>query len=213
MIRINLLPQAKRQGGSTPGVQVWGYSYLAAAFVWCIALAFVYFSLSSDLDQAHARNADLDRQIAEVKSQSGNLAELQKQLAQSTKLEEVIQGLLSARQGPARMLLELSAILSPGRGPSVDQAKLADMRKANPDAGFNPGWDTRRVWITSFQEKERACQIKGAGRNNEDVAEFLRRLSLSQIFDNVVLIRTGEQSGAKDTGAVVGFELTCKVRY
>ncbi len=212
MIRINLLPQAKRAAGSASGVMVWAYTYLGAAFVWCVALAFVYFSLSSDLDQAHARNTDLERQIAEVKSQSGNLKDLQDQLAKSKKLEEVIQGLLAARQGPARMLLELSAILSPGRGPSVDPAKLAEMRKSNPDAGFNPGWDTRRVWVTSFQERDRNCQIRGAGRNNEDVAEFLRRLALSQVFDNVVLIRTGAQN-SKETGAVVGFELTCKVRY
>lgn len=213
MIRINLLPRAKRQGPVAAGVQIWGYGYLAAAFVWCVALAFVYFSWSSDLDQARAKNVDLERQIAAVKTEGGNLADLQKQLDQSKKLEGVIQGLLSARQGPARMLLELSAVLSPGRGPSVDPVKLAEMRKANPDAGFNPGWDTRRVWVLSFQERDRACNIRGAGRNNEDVAEFLRRLSLSQLFDNVVLVRTGMQNGAKGEGPVIAFELTCKVRY
>jgi type IV pilus assembly protein PilN len=215
MIRINLLPQNRRQAPSSRGVQVWGYLYLAAAFAWCIALAFVYFSLSSDLDQAKAQNSDLERQIGQVKAESGNLDELQKQLDQSKKLEGVIQGLLDARQGPARMLLELSAILSPGRGPTVDAKKLEELKKVNPEAGFTPGWDTRRLWITSFQETGRACQIKGAARNNEDIAEFLRRLTLSQLFDGVVLVRTGSGSGSasQSDASAVPFELTCKVRY
>jgi type IV pilus assembly protein PilN len=213
MIRINLLPRARRQGASR-GAAAWGYTYFAAAFIWCIALAFVYFSLSSDLDQAKAQNSDLERQIAQVKTDSGNLDELQKQLDQSLKLEGVVQDLLSARQGPARMLLELSAILSPGRGPTVDPKKLEELKKANPEAGFSPGWDTRRLWVTSFQEKERACQIKGAARNNEDIAEFLRRLTLSQLFDEVVLVRTGAPQGAAQAEVTaVGFELTCRVRY
>lgn len=212
MIRINLLPQARRKESASTGVQVWGYVYFAAAFAWCVALAFVYFSLSSDLDQASAQNVDLEQQITKVKAQSGNLEELQKQLDQSKKLEEVIQGLLTARQGPSRMLLELSAILSPGRGPTVDQKKLDELRKTNPEAGFTPGWDTRRLWITSFQETDRACKIVGAGRNNEDVAEFLRRLMLSRVFDDVVLVRTGAGT-ANTNGQAVAFELTCKVRY
>ncbi|MFT3922367.1 MAG: PilN domain-containing protein [Myxococcales bacterium] len=214
MIRINLLPQAKRKEAASTGTHVWGYVYFAAVFAWCIALAFVYFSLSSDLDQALAQNVDLEQQIQKVKGQSGNLQELQKQLDQSKKLEEVINGLLSARQGPSRMLLELSAILSPGRGPTVDQQKLDELRKTNPEAGFTPGWDTRRLWITGFQENGRSCQIKGAGRNNEDIAEFLRRLTLSRLFESVVLVRTGSGSAARgDTQASVAFELTCKVRY
>ncbi len=214
MIRINLLPQARRRETASTGTLVWGYTYLAAVAVWCVALSFVYFSLSSDLDQASAQNLDLEQQLAKAKAESGNLAELQQQLAQSKKLEDVIQGLLAARQGPSRMLLELSAILSPGRGPTVDQQKLDELRKTNPEAGFSPGWDTRRLWITSFQESGRACQIRGAGRNNEDVAEFLRRLSVSRVFDNIVLVRTGAQAGSGRSGEVaVGFELTCKVRY
>jgi type IV pilus assembly protein PilN len=213
MIRINLLPHSRKQGPATTGAQVWGYVYFAAAFAWCLALAFVYFSLSSDLDQAMAQNSDLERQISAVKEQSGNLDELQKQLDKSKQLETVIQGLLTARQGPSQMLLELSAILSPGRGPTVDQLKLEELRKTNPEAGFTPGWDTRRLWITSFQESGRACQIRGAGRNNEDIAEFLRRLTLSRLFDSVVLVRTGAGMSSKGDGAFVAFELTCRVRY
>jgi type IV pilus assembly protein PilN len=215
MIRINLLPQAKRATSTaTTGAQVWGYLYLAAAIVWCVALAFVYFSLVSDRDQALAQNAEVTRQIDRVKQQSGNLAELQAQLEKAKQLEKVVNDLLAGRQGPTRMLLELSAILSQGRGPSVDPVKLEEMRRSNPEAGFSPGWDTRRLWMKSFKEEQLGCTIQGEARNNEDIAEFLRRLSLSTSFDEVSLVRTGQP--ALQPGAVapsVSFELKCKVRY
>ncbi|HEY6881733.1 MAG TPA: PilN domain-containing protein [Polyangiales bacterium] len=213
MIRINLLPH-KRSAAASPaaGARVWGYAYLGAAAVWCLALAFVYFGLMSDLEQAKAQNAEIERQVKLVKDQSGNLEELQKQLEQSKKLEEVVRGLRDARQGPHRMLLELSAILSPGRGPTIDPVKLDELRRSNPEAGITSGWDTRRLWVSGFEEYEpRKCRIVGEARNNEDIAEFLRRLALSTVFDDVVLVRTGvPRSGAN---ALVAFELTCKMRY
>lgn len=214
MIRINLLPAKRAVTAQGASAKAWGYVYLAASLAWCIALAFVYFSLISDRDQALAQNVEIERQIAKVKEQSGNLEELQKQLDHSKQLESVVKGLKDARQGPARMLLELSAILSPGRGPTIDPAKLEDMRKSNPESGITPGWDTRRLWIHGFQENKRACRITGEARNNEDIAEFLRRLSLSSVFEDVVLVRTGQPRGAGAAGlSLVAFELTCKVRY
>lgn len=214
MIRINLLPQAKRATTTaTTGAQVWGYVYLAAAIVWCVALAFVYFSLVSDRDQALAQNAEVSRQIERVKQQSGNLAELQKQLDKAKQLEKVVNDLLAARQGPTRMLVELSSILSQGRGPTVDPLKLEEMRRSNPEAGFSPGWDTRRLWIKSFKEEALGCTIQGEARNNEDIAEFLRRLSLSTSFDDVTLVRTGQPAMVAGGTPSVSFELKCKVRY
>ena len=213
MIRINLLPARRASAPQNVGAKIWGYTYLGASLTWCIALAFVYFSLLSDRDQAFAQNAEVQRQITKVKADSGNLEELQKQLEQSKQIEEVVKGLKSARSGPSRMLLELSSILSPGRGPTLDPLKLDELRKSNPEAGITAGWDTRRLWITGFEESSRACRIIGEARNNEDIAEFLRRLALSQVFDDVVLVRTGQPAAQAAGVALVAFELTCKVRY
>jgi type IV pilus assembly protein PilN len=214
MIRINLLPAKRAHTGDATGSAVWGYLYLAASLAWCVALAFVYFGLLSDRDQALAQNAEIQRQITIVQAKSGNLEELSKQLEQSKQLESVVKGLKDARQGPSRMLLELSAILSPGRGPTIDPAKLEELHKANPEGGISTGWDTRRLWVTGFEENARACRIIGEARNNEDIAEFLRRLSLSSVFDDVVLIRTGQPRVGNTPGvSAVAFELTCKVRY
>jgi hypothetical protein len=87
MIRINLLPQARRGAQSTQvGAQIWGYVYLGSALVWGLALSFVYFSLASDKTQALAQNAELSQQIERTKSQTGELATLQKQVEESKKL-------------------------------------------------------------------------------------------------------------------------------
>jgi type IV pilus assembly protein PilN len=214
MIRINLLPQAKRVAASAnTGTALWGYLYLASAIIWCVALAFVYFSLISDRDQVLAQNSDLTRQIEQVKARGGNLEQLQKELEKARELENVVNKLIAARQGPTRMLLELSAILSQARGPTVDPKKLEEMRKSNPEAGFSPGWDARRLWLKTFKEENLSCAITGEARNNEDIAEFLRRLSLSTSFEQVALVRTGAATGAGTGQASVSFDLKCKVRY
>jgi hypothetical protein len=61
MIRINLLPRAKRQTSEGIGLRVWGTVYLIAGVVWCLALGFVYFSLGSDRDQALAHRVETSK--------------------------------------------------------------------------------------------------------------------------------------------------------
>ena len=51
------------------------------------------------------------------------------------------------------------------------------------------------------------------GRSNEDVAEFLRRLTLSEIYDDVTLQRTRAATDPATNLPTVGFDITCKVRY
>jgi type IV pilus assembly protein PilN len=80
-------------------------------------------------------------------------------------------------------------------------------------AGFNESWDVRRLWLTRFEEVERECKMTGLGRSNEDVAEFLRRLTLSEIYESVTLQRTRAAKDSETGLQVVGFDITCKVRY
>jgi type IV pilus assembly protein PilN len=109
--------------------------------------------------------------------------------------------------------MELSKVLSSPGGPTINPAELERMREDNPLAGFNESWDVRRLWISRFEEIERECKITGMGRSNEDVAEFLRRLTLSEIYEGVTLQRT-RAANDPDTGLqMVGFDITCKVKY
>ena len=121
--------------------------------------------------------------------------------------------LQTARQGPTRVLMEISQLLSEGGGPSVSPERLAALRRDNPLAGFNPSWDVRRLWLTAFTEQNRKCSIRGFGKTNEDVAEFLKRLNLSNLFEKVTLQATSSATEQVTNLPIVSFELSCQVRY
>ncbi len=213
MIRINLLPKTKKQAqtqssGSGP---VWAGIYLLATFVWCIGLALWYFQTEGELEAIQRSNRELDAEIADLQQRTARLEELQAQLARSVRLEEVVGELNAARTGPLRVMMELSRILSVPGGPTIDPEALERQRQINPYAGFREGWDVRRLWLKSFTENERVCEISGEARTNEDVAEFLRRLSLSELFEEVVLERTLGATVASES--VIAFDLNCRVRY
>lgn len=226
MIRINLLPEAKRaartSGGGGGSSQVWAGVYMLAVAIWLAVLAVIYFSYDSELQDKVRANQDLDTQIAELRQRSARLEEVRAELEASHALEEVVTELNAARTGPTRALMELSRILSQcpadrpscdDVGPTIDPQALEELRRDNPHAGFNRTWDVRRLWLTKFEEQGRECQMEGTGRTNEDVAEFLRRLTLSELFDGVTLTRTSSNEDRELNLELIEFELTCRVIY
>jgi len=213
MIRINLLPAAKRTAASSGSTQLWGAVYLLGLFLWGVLLFFVYLNYKGKLDEQRAANSALEQEIEQAKQKSANIGDVEAKLAKSRQLEDVVGKLQSARQGPTRVLMELSQLLSQGGGPSVSQERLDALRRDNPLAGFNPAWDVRRLWLTAFTEQNRRCAIRGYGKTNEDVAEFLKRLNLSNLFEKVTLQATASATEPGSTVPIVSFELSCQVRY
>ena len=213
MIRINLLPEAKRQVAAAGGIQLWGVIYLLSTFAWCVVLFLVYLRYNSELEEQEAKSRELEGQIERAKAQSANIGEVEEQLAKSKRLEEVVNQLQAARSGPARVLMEMSKILSEGRGPTADPDTVRELERTNPLMVPNEGWDIRRLSLKSFTETNRRCKIDGSGKTNEDVAEFLRRLSLSETFDQVTLQSTSSRKDGKSQMDVVDFQLSCEVKY
>jgi type IV pilus assembly protein PilN len=213
MIRINLLPEAKRQVSTGGSAQVWGVVYLLSAVAWGVVLFIVYLNFRSVLEEQNAKNDELQGQIDRAKAQTQNIGEVEGLLAKSKELENVVSSLQAARQGPARMLMEIVHVLSEGGGPSVPQETLEKLRRENPLGAFNAGWDARRLWLDSFVETDRKCTIRGSGKTNEDVAEFLRRLNLSTVFGKVALQSTSSGSDPRTNTPVVNFALSCEVKY
>ncbi len=214
MIRVNLLPLArKKEPAFSGGGQVWGLVYALTAVLCCVFYGVVYWKYNSELEEKKAANLSLESEIKRAEQQNTNLDEIKAQLEKSKKFEEVIKSLQAARSGPTRVLMELSKILSQGGGPSIDEKRLERLRRDNPLAGYNPSWDIRRLWINAFKEEDRHCVIEGLARTNEDVAEFLRRLSLSEVFGAVSLESTKAAKDPDSNQPVVSFSLTCDVRY
>ena len=223
MIRINLLPTDKkkraRRIAPSPmpsgdvSLGAWAAIYAGAIAIWLIALGALYFAQSGEVDTIAQENKTLEARRDELKSKTKGLSDVEGRLEKSRKLEKVVQELERARRGPTRAVMELSKVLSSPGGPTINAAELERMRQDNPLAGFNESWDVRRLWISSFEEIERECKIVGMGRSNEDVAEFLRRLTLSEIYEDVTLQRTHASNDGETGLQMVGFNITCKVKY
>lgn len=217
MIRINLLPQAKKQtrssGTPSGGGQIWGAVYLIAVVLWGAGLATIYFVYDGTLEEQVRQNDALNGQIEALRTKSARLEEVRAALQQSQQLEEVVAELNRARTGPTRVLMELSRILSVDGGPTIDPQELERRRRDNPHAGYNRSWDVRRLWLATFEEENQNCRMTGQGRTNEDIAEFLQRLSLSELFETVTLTRTAATVDSETELSLIGFELTCRVIY
>ena len=223
MIRINLLPTDKKKRArriatpSLPGgdlsLGTWGAIYGGAIVIWLAVLGIVYFSQSSQLETVAQENKTLEARRDELQGKTQGLADVEGRLEKSRRLEKDVEELERARRGPTRAVLELSKVLSSPGGPTINPVELERMREENPLAGYNESWDVRRLWLNRFEEVERECKMTGMGRSNEDVAEFLRRLTLSEIYDGVTLQRTRAANDPETGLQMVGFDITCKVKY
>jgi len=206
MIRINLLAQKKRAERSD-GSQVWLAVVMVVVLAEVAALFVLHSFKAEELADQVRKNDQLTSQIDQAKKNVSNHDQVKKDLELLRAREAAIQQLQTARSGPTAILMELARILTPGRGPSVDPDRLAQLRRDNPLAVFNPNWDARRLSITSYVEAQRQLKIEGKARDGEDVSELARRMNLSSFFYDVTLLPAQRDAEA------VKFSIQAKVRY
>jgi type IV pilus assembly protein PilN len=221
MVRVNLLPDRKQSkvrgggGGMTgaePG-QLWILAVLGVVVLELIVCIFIQKLKTDQLNAVVGENAKISAQIDSIKKQISNHADIKAQLKALRDREEAINKLESARTGPTTVMLELSRILTPGKGPTTDRDKLEQLKRDNPTAVLNPNWDPKRVWLQSYQELERTVKLGGLARDPEDVSELERRLILSDYFYAVNLLPGSKVIDDRTKQEVVKFEMTAKVRY
>jgi type IV pilus assembly protein PilN len=206
MIRINLLAQKKRSERSE-GSQVWLAVVMVVVLAEVAALFVLHSFKAEELSDQQRKNAELTSQIDQAKKNVANHEQVKSELALLRARETAIQKLQSGRSGPTAILMELARILTPGRGPSVDPDRLAQLRRDNPLSVFNPNWDARRLSITSYVEAQRKLKLDGKARDGEDVSELARRMNLSSYFYDVRLLPAQREADS------VNFSIEAKVRY
>jgi Tfp pilus assembly protein PilN len=177
-------------------------------------MAFAYVDAQGQLDAVKRANNGVRSDIERLKSELGDYDKIKNQRQDLLKQQKTIQALQNGRTGPLYLMRELSEILTPNKGPTFDRASYEERLRRDPNIGFNASWDTRRVWLESFDEDHRNVKIRGAAKSNEDVAEFLKRLNLSVFFTEVRPEST-LQSLSGGTGSVkyVNFNLSARVVY
>ncbi|MFU8803100.1 MAG: PilN domain-containing protein [Bradymonadaceae bacterium] len=205
MIRVNLLPikQARRRSAGRSQLII----FAVLIFLQLATMSVLYMTRADDLGRLEATarqyRSEVDaakKEVADVQNIESDARRLSEQLAVLTNLEK-------SRIGPVKMLDELQAMLS---RPRNEEDRFAQLQK-----DWNVEWDTRRLWIQDFSEKERKFDLKGFAGNADDVAEFLQRLTTAEHFGNVQLdvVETTGARGAREGSRMVSFRITGDVSY
>jgi len=213
VIRVNLLPQKREVKRAAAASQGWLVAVLGVVVVEIIGLFLFHQVKREELAKQMRTNAELTSQIEQVKKTVANHTDIKAQLEVMRAREDAISKLQGARTGPTAVLLELARVLTDGRGPSVDPDVLAQLRRDNPTSVYNPGWDPKRLWLTSLTEVERVIKIEGLARDGDDVSELARRLGLSVYFADVKLLPASKTTDVDTKLDVIHFELQAKARY
>lgn len=158
MMKINLLPhrEARRAADLRETVAV----LLLGLIVICGGVFFVDKGVKSDLAMAEANVTQLQADIYRYKPQQKLVESFKKQKKQLQNKLDIIGSLEAARNGPVRVLDELTAQV--------------------PD----------RLWLTAIMTKGKGIKLEGQSLDTGVVADFLRGLNSSPYFTNVDLDKT-----------------------
>ncbi len=212
MIRVNLLPVKRARRREAGQRQI---LFMVMALVGGLgALVFVHLSESNKRDALNRQNRAIQADIDRLKAELGDYDKIKGQREELLRQRKSIQALEAGRTGPVYLLRELSEILTPGKGPTFDRITYEENLRRDPNVGFNATWDTRRVWLESYEEDQKKVKIRAAAKSNDDAAEFLKRLNSSVFFSEVALENTTATQSVQG-GAVkyTNFSLTTTVTY
>lgn len=214
-VRVNLLAQRKEttRRASGEGSQAWLGVVGLAVLLEMGALGLWHASMTTDLKKAQQDNTATQAQIDKIKKDTEEHPAIKASLAELKDREDAISKLQAARTGPTAVLLELSRILTAGRGPTADHDKIEQLKRDNPTAVPNTNWDPRRLWLTKYSELDRNVKMEGLARDGEDIAEFMRRLGVSDYFYDVKPLPASETADKDTKINLKQFAVSAKVRY
>ena len=215
MIRINLLPtrDAPRRQAAAVQLVVFGVLIVVVAAV----LLVIDFYQKDQLASQERANAVIQNRVEGIRRQIQDHEQIRSRIEEIEGKQVVIDQLIAGRTGPTMMMVELARVLSRNGSPTIDHDRYMDLVRRSPGQAYDPNWDGRRLWLQSFDEQRRQVELRGSAMSHEDVAELLRRMTLSDYFHEVTLIntRSSDASRASSTAGpgLVSFEIRCRLRY
>ncbi len=158
MMEINLLPH--REARRAADLRETAAVLLLGLVVICGGVFFVDKGVKSDLAMAEANVIQLHADIDRYKPQQKLVENFKNQKKQLQNKLDIIGSLEAARNGPVRVLDELTSQV--------------------PD----------RLWLTAIMTKGKGIKLEGQSLDTGVVADFLRGLNSSPYFTNVDLDKT-----------------------
>jgi type IV pilus assembly protein PilN len=212
MIRINLLQEKKKAARGERGQMTVLYAAIALAAAALGVFFFVHVPLQSKLDDVKAENDKRSKNIKQLQDATKEFDTVQTQLTAAKDQEDAIKRLNNARAVPSWMLFELSNVLTKDHKPTMSP-EMAERIKNDANRQFSPGWDPKRIWVDSLDEKDGTLSISGGAQATTDVTQFALRLQASVFFTDVQpMTVTAAVDGASKL-AYYKFTLTGKVLY
>ncbi len=214
MVKINLLPTRDAPRRQAAVVQLIVLAFLAIVAIGAIVAVDAW---QRGLITAQTRtNQIIENRIVRIQRQIQDHDQIRARIGEIESKQAVIDQLQAGRTGPVLVMVELAKVLSRNGSPTIDHDRYMELVRRSPGQAYDPNWDGRRLWLRDFREENRQVELSGLAMSHEDVAELLRRLSLSDYFHEVVLVQTRSDASQR-TGPfgpqLVTFEVRCRLRY
>lgn len=212
MIRINLLQEKKKSARAERGQMSVLYAAVGLGAAALAVFFLVHMPLQSKLDDVKAENDKRSKNIKQLQEATKEFDTVQAQLIAAKEQEDAIKRLNSARAVPSWMLFELSNVLTKDHKPTLSP-EMAERIKNDANRQFSPGWDPKRIWVDSLDEKDGLLSISGGAQSTTDVTQFALRLQASVFFTDVQPMTVTAAVDNASKLAYYKFTLTGKVLY
>ena len=184
MIRINLLPikAAQRQVSARNEM----FAMVGLIVVTLAGLYAWYSSVEDEIGELRSKSTLIDSDIAKLSEEVKQVESLQRNEKKVTQKLQVINKLLAAKVGPARMLDEIATIMTN---------------------------ESKRVWLTKLAQTGDELALSGGAMDHEDISEFQLALERRDTFLNVRLKRVTTEAAKGDSLSHLSWELTCTTSF
>ncbi len=182
MPRVNLLPVRAARRRDTAKNEM--FAAMGIVVLVLLGLYLWYGSIESDIEDMKQRTDQITRDIEQLTQDVGKVKGFQEKQKNVDQKLKVIGKLIAKKVGPAHMLDELATILTN---------------------------ESKRVWLTRFDEKKGMLTLEGKAIGHEDVSEFQIALTRAQYFSKVKLesVKVSTKGGRSS----VDWKITCAPRY
>jgi hypothetical protein len=191
MIRVNLLTGAKkgarrRAGGGRgaasfqlPEIPNVGLLLVVLLIVAEAAGMFVWQGkLSDEANKATAKLNITRNELTQLQKIKDSITALKDETDKLQAQETMFAEMFADKAGPVDALTWLAFCLEPRPKDTTANADKMAMERA----GWNPNWNPRTAWFTSFVENDGEIVLTGEALTNGDATELWKRLSSSPYF-------------------------------
>ena len=182
MLRINLLPIKAARKHETAKHEVMIVAGVVAVVL--VVLYILHAGVQSDIDDTNDRIAKVNAEIKRLKQDVVRAEDFKNKTETVNSKIKVITGLEKMRVGPARLLDDLSTIIT----------------------------DEEKVWLTKLSEVNGHLTLEGGAMEHENISTFqlaLERRSKLISRVNLSLVKAVDKDGFK----FLEWKMTCKANY